>query len=129
MSVDIGKELAEMRRLLDEKERHNAELSEINKAIAKIENRISDYCEKVGVDQIKVDGVLSVSVKKTLRIGYDKDRWDSLVEWAAATGNHHIVQRRISERPVKELMDTLGDNFPAHLFTYDEYNKVSHKRI
>ena len=43
MTVDIGKELAEMRRLLDEKERHNAELSEINKAIAKIENRISDY--------------------------------------------------------------------------------------
>ena len=129
MTIDIGKELADMRRLLDDKERLNAELSDINKAIGKIESRLSDYCEKVGVDQIKADGVLSVSVKKTLRIGYDKDNWDALVEWAATTGNHHIVQRRISERPVRELMDTLGDDFPAHLFTYDEYSKVSHKRI
>lgn len=127
--MDIGKELTEMRRLLDDKERLNAELSDINKEIAKIERRLSEYCEKVGVDQIKADGVLSVTVKKILRIGYDKDRWNNLVEWAASTGNTHIVQRRISERPVMELMDTLGNDFPAHLFTFEECNRVSHRRI
>jgi hypothetical protein len=129
MSIDIGKELAEWRRLLDEKERLTAELSDINKQCAAIERRVSGYCDTVGVDTIKVDGVLSVSVKQSLRIGYDKEKWDDLVRWAAASGNSHIVQRRISERPVKELIDTLGHEFPAHLFTMEEFNKVSTRRI
>jgi hypothetical protein len=127
--MDMGRELANLRSLIDEKERLAAEQKTIQKRIDAAQYRLSDYCESIGVDQLKVDGVLSFSVSKDLRVVYDKDRWDELVAWAASTGNSHIVQRRISERPVKELMETLAGDFPAHLFKFDEYNKVSTRRI
>lgn len=127
--MDIGYEVKALRELLDARDELNAQLKENGNAIRQIEDRLTDYCEKVGVDQVKVDGVLSLSIKDELRISYDKDNWDGLIRWAADTGNIHIVQRRISEKPIKELMSTLGDNFPAHLFKYDEYKKVSTRRI
>jgi len=59
--------------------------------------------DEAGTDKAAAAG-LSVSIVQKDRAAYDPAEWPSIVRWAIETGNDHIVQRRLTDAKVLELV-------------------------
>lgn len=86
---------------------------------------IKRFHERTRLDKFAIPG-LSASAKEKFRARYDPERWASILAWATATGNDHIVQRRLTDAKVVDLIDS-GVELPEGL-TVETYVDVSVRR-
>ena len=121
----IGDLLTELRDIMDATDGLNSELRKYRERRDQIESEIRKMAEETGLDQFANDAI-TVSVKEELMPGYDPEQWNELVAWAVATGNIHMIQRRLSSRPILELIDN-GTELPAGL-RVEPVTKVSVRR-
>lgn len=57
-----------------------------------------------GVDKASAHG-LTVSIREKWRAKYDPEKWPGVVAWAIGEGHAQIVQRRLTDAAVMELVD------------------------
>lgn len=109
--------LGRYRALLDEKDDISAKLSGINSMIDDVEGGIRAKLESEGQwkpgAKIGAPG-LTVTVTEKARATYEPERWGEIVRWAAEHGLAHMVQRRLNDKAVLELIDG-GKPLPAGL--------------
>lgn len=105
---DLLNDLREVMGAIDE---YSQMLNAAKKQRAAIEAKLKDAAETLGVNAFKGDGI-SVSIREDFIASYDPERWSELVAWCGETGNTHIIQRRISTKPVTEMIDN-GHALPA----------------
>lgn len=78
-----------------------------------------------GVDRTSAHG-LTVSLREKWRAKYTPELWDSVVKWAMDTGHLQVVQRRITDAAVMELVDN-GVPLPEGL-SVDSYEDLDVRR-
>ena len=123
--VSAGDLLTELRQLLDKRDEVNLTVAAINERRNQVEYELQKLAERTGLDSFSND-VLTVSVKTETVVGYDPEYWGSLMEWAVRTNNTHIIQRRVSTRPVMELVDN-GIEMPEGI-KFETITKVNTRR-
>lgn len=64
---------------------------------------IMEYLREQGQDKATACG-LTASVLTKDRAKYDPAEWPNIVKWAVETGNDHIIQRRMTDAKVVELV-------------------------
>ena len=90
-----------------------------------IEADISGKMAVLGIESASEDGV-SISTKTKWRARYDPDLWGDIVKWAAANGVAYIVQRRMNDAKIMELVDN-GIALPEGL-SVESYQDLAFRR-
>lgn len=118
--------LAELRGVIDQRE----ELAKQDRTLAQrkeqIERALLAYHNDTGLDSLSGAG-LSVSFDgDAMRAAYDPEKWKDIVRWAVESGNDFIVQRRLTDAKVIDLVKN-GVELPPGL-TLENYTKLSVRR-
>lgn len=79
-----------------------------------------------GQDKATAAGLTFSMVTKD-RAKYDPGEWPNIVKWAVETGNDHIIQRRLTDAKVVELIAN-GVALPWGL-TVESYRDVQVRRV
>jgi hypothetical protein len=90
-----------------------------------IEQDIQFKMEELGIDSASEDGV-SVTTKVKFRAKYEPELWSDIVKWAASSGLDYVVQRRLNDAKIMELVDN-GVPLPQGL-TVESYNDLAFRR-
>ena len=109
--MKTGELLTELHRIMGETDGLNRELSLLKASRKDVEAQLLQHAADQGVDSLS-NGLVSVTVKDDFIAAYDPEMWSELVSDCVRTGNTHIIQRRISTKPVQELIDN-GSEIPA----------------
>lgn len=121
--------LTQYRAEKDRQDELNAQLADSRAKADGLERRIMDAMKNAGLDsdgsKVSHDG-LTVTLRHKFRASYDPAKWSAIVRWAIDTNNEHIIQRRLSDRPVLELLDN-GEKFPDGL-TVSTYEDLDFRR-
>ena len=99
-----GELLDDLRNTMDVIDELNASIKAASKQRKAIEAKLQKMAESAGVDSFS-NAQISVSFKEDFAAAYDPESWTDLMKWAVETGNFQLIQRRISTKPVKELID------------------------
>ena len=98
--------LETLRAALERADEQRQELKLTEAVVTDVEAEIRERLKASGKWEagcgMKIPG-LSVNVQQKYNAAYDPDKWDSIVKWAASEGYTHIVQRRLSAGPLREL--------------------------
>lgn len=122
MPMTTGEILARFRQLSDELDKVKAHEKRLNAEWDELEKAIAEESERQGVPSFSANGV-RVKVEPAYRVSYDPSRWGELLGWAANTGNLAVIQRRIGEKAVLDLIDA-GQGTPPGV-ELSTYTKVS----
>lgn len=83
--------------------------------------KLVELHQQTGNDKISIKGVLSVGFDDgAMRAKYDPEKWPSIVKWAGETGNEHVIQRRITDAKILDLVKNgvaLPDGLSLEAFT------------
>lgn len=90
-----------------------------------IETDIESKMKELGIESASEDGV-SVSTKTKWRAKYEPELWGDIVKWAASSGLDYVVQRRLNDAKIMELVDN-GIALPQGL-TVESYNDLAFRR-
>jgi phage shock protein A len=123
---NVGETLTRLRAVRDEMEGLNSELSKLESEKSQLEAALMHAHEEQGVDSFKGGG-LTVSFAQAFRAKYEPEKWTSIVKWAVETGNEHLIQRRLTDTKVVELVDG-GIALPDGL-NLEGYTKISVRRV
>ena len=121
----IGDLLLELRDIANEREEIATRDKELGAQRETVERELLRRAEREGVPGFKSPAG-SISFGEDIRAKYEPEKWDDIVKWAAATGNQHIVQRRMTDARVLALV-LEGVVLPDGL-TLEPYTKVSFRR-
>ena len=69
---------------------------------------------------------ITISVSEKWRATYEPEQWAAIASWAATTGRAHLIQRRLNDRAVMELVDN-GTPLPDGL-TVKSFPELSYRR-
>lgn len=119
---------ATMQQLLDALARKDVvdeQAKQLSGEIEHCKTEIKRFRERTGLDKFSIPG-LSASAKEKFRAKYDPEKWTAILAWASATGNDHIVQRRLTDAKVVDLMDS-GIELPDGL-TVEAHVEVTVRR-
>lgn len=109
--------LAEYRLLLDLKDEQNAAVKATNDRLNELESKLRAGMESRGqfIEGAKT-GIagLTLTVNRKWFAKYDPALWPKIVEWAGTQGMAHLVQRRLNDKAVMELVDS-GKGLPEGL--------------
>lgn len=122
----ISEKLAELRAVVDERERIAAEEKRLGERKRQLEKELADFAKTTGVDKFSGAG-MSVAFAEKMRARYEPNKWHDIASWAVSTGNDHIIQRRLTDAKVLELVDS-GVALPDGL-TLEAYTDISLRRI
>ena len=103
--MSVGILLNALRANMDRTDELNRELSALKKNRYAIERDLIHQAESAGLEKLANDR-LTVSVREELNAGYDPDHWNELIRWAVEHDAEHIIQRRLSSKPIQELAAT-----------------------
>ena len=122
----IGQTMDLLRQCLDLRDA----LASMDKLLAEVrsksEKALLDYQEMMGVSRLATDGLTVSFDPNALRAKYDPEKWDGVMKWAVETGNTHIIQRRLTDARVEELI-RLKTALPEGL-SVETYTKISVRR-
>jgi uncharacterized protein YlxW (UPF0749 family) len=124
--TSITETLSKLRQVRDQIDQANAALSSLKQQEQHLERKLEDYHQQTGLDSVKGGG-LTVSFAPAFRATYTPELWPEIVKWAVASGNGHIVQRRLTDAKVIELVDN-GVALPEGL-SLESYTKMSIRRV
>ena len=123
--ASVGEALSELRSLSDEIDTHAAALKDLNKRWDELERFLEEQGETLGLRSFSNDHITATLVSD-LRVNYDPEKWADLLKWSLDTGNLGVVQRRLGDRVLKDLLDS-GHAIPPGV-TFLPYTKVSIRR-
>lgn len=122
----IGDMMARYAELRDRRDDLDAEHASVSSEMNDIENAVSRRMKDDGVEKTAAAG-FSLSLRQKWRAKYEPDKWAGIVKWAVETGNDHIVQRRLTDAKVMELIDNgvaLPDGLGVEAFTGLDVRRV-----
>lgn len=119
--ANIGEILLELRKIKDERD----ELSQRDGALATREESIKrtliGFHEQTGLTQLANHGLVVSFDPNKLRTKYEPAKWDAIMKWAIDNGFGYIVQRRLTDAKVIDLIQqgvALPDGLTTEAFTY-----------
>ena len=121
----IGELLADFRKAQDHKDDCDAQLKRAREACDVLELRIRLAMEAAGMDKTSAAGI-TASVVEKWRAKYEPAKWGDLVRWAAANGYDYLIQRRLTDSKVMELVDN-GVELPEGL-SVESYKDLTFRR-
>lgn len=121
--------LAHWRWLADRRDEINAELSRNREQMDATEKAIRECLERTdrwhdGMGT-KSEG-LSCTVRTKWRAKYEPSKWQDLLKWAGESGHVAVVQRRLGDKAVMELVDN-GIPLPDGL-SVESYEDLEFRR-
>jgi len=119
--------LKNMRALRDEREVLNDRDREIGTQLQSLERELLQYHEATGLLKIAGDGMSVSFDPDALRAKYEPEKWKEVVAWAVASGNEHIIQRRLTDSKVVDLIAS-GIPLPDGL-SVETYTKMNIRRV
>lgn len=122
----IADMLADLRAVKDRKDELNAALKEENQKESEFEGEILAALEASGVDKASLKGAGTAARVVKWRAAYEPEQWDALVKWCAENNRTDLVQRRLADSRLLEMMDQ-GKELPAGV-TMKPYPEVSFRR-
>lgn len=125
VSINAGSMAARFKELQDRKDELQAQLKEVNKDIEEAEHQIGEYMAAESLDKLSANGI-TLYYKDKARARYEPEKWGELVAWAVRVGRTDLVQRRLSDAKVLELMDS-GQEMPDGL-TVEFYKSLEFRR-
>lgn len=131
MSATIAELAAEYRRLWDESDALTAKQKDINARMGDIERDIREAMKNAGKvndgDADTVAGVMRMTIRQKWRAGYEPDKWSDIVRWCVENGYDYLIQRRLSDAKVMDLVDN-GISLPDGL-QVSPYEDVDFRRL
>lgn len=106
--MTLSQLLAELRGVKDRKDQLNAQLSAEKKLEAAVKVAIRRRMAEQGMekDGEKISGSgITVILRDKMRAVYDPSRWPEFVKWCTEHDYTHLIQRRITDSRVVELID------------------------
>lgn len=119
--------LAELRRVIDARELLAEEDRKLSERRQQIERELLAFHEMSGLEKVAGAGVTVSFDPEAVRCNYDPERWDGIVRWAVETGNLHVIQRRLTDGKILDLVRE-GTELPEGL-TLAPYTKISVRRV
>ena len=113
------------RQIRDEIDEVEGRLKVLKQELHTQEAKILEHLSSNGIDSIKAAGV-TFTVKEKFRATYDPELWPTIMDWATGCGFQHIIQRRLSDAKVLELIDA-GVALPEGL-TVQSYKDLAFRR-
>ena len=113
------------RQIRDEIDEVEGRLKILKQELHNQEVKILEHLSENGIDSIKAAGV-TFSVKEKFRATYDPELWPRIMDWATGAGYQHIIQRRLSDAKVLELIDA-GVALPEGL-SIQSYKDLAFRR-
>src|SRR5688572_1521470 len=96
--------LTELRSVIDARERLAAEDRALAKRREELESSLLSFHDETGLDSLSGAG-LSISFDSAaMRCKYEPDLWASIIRWAVDSGNDFIIQRRLTDAKVLDLI-------------------------
>lgn len=121
----IGELLAAFRAAQDHKDDCDSALKRAREACDVLELRIRLAMESQGTEKTSAHGVTASIVTKW-RAKYTPEKWGDLVKWAAHNGYDYLIQRRLTDSKVMELVDN-GVELPDGL-SVESYKDINFRR-
>jgi hypothetical protein len=121
----IGELLAAFRKAQDYKDECDEALKSARQACDVLELKIKIAMEHAGTEKTSAHGVTASIVTKW-RAKYAPDKWSDLVKWAAGNGYDYLIQRRLTDSKVMELVDQ-GVELPDGL-SVESYKDINFRR-
>lgn len=121
----VGELLSAFRQAQDHKDECDAALKRARESCDALASKIKAAMEEHGTEKISAGGVTASIVTKW-RARYDPAAWSDLVKWAAANGYDYLIQRRLTDSKVMELVDN-GVELPSSL-TVESYKDINFRR-
>lgn len=90
-----------------------------------LESQILEMLEALDIESVAADG-LNVKRVEKWRAKYDPARWSEIVSWAVSNGFDYLVQRRLNDAKIMELIDQ-GIRLPDGL-SVECYSDLSFRR-
>lgn len=126
-TIPVTSLLEELRGIIDERETIAARDSTLSRRKSEIEVALLSYHDATGLESVKGGG-MSVSFDgDACRAKYDPEKFNEIMAWAVATGNQHILQRRLTDARIVSLIKD-GVALPDGL-SVEPYTKISTRRI
>jgi hypothetical protein len=123
---NINATLARLKAVIDEREQLAAKDRTLSEERARLEAELLGFHGSTGLNSLSGAG-LSVSFDDTaVRVRCEPSRWADIVKWAVSTGNDHVIQRRLTDAKVIELIEN-GTPLPEGL-SVESYTKLSVRR-
>ena len=117
--------LIEYRKVIDEKEILAQQEKILNQRKHDLEFHLMAFAKSQGLESFEDDSI-RVHISEALRIRYEPELWSEIVKWAVDSGNDYIIQRRLNDTKILELIEN-GTPIPEGL-AVDPYTKISHRR-
>ena len=113
------------RQIRDEIDEVEGRLKVLKQELHTLEVKILEHLSTNGIDSIKAAGV-TFTAKERFRAVYDPELWPRIMDWATGAGYSHIIQRRLSDAKVLELVDS-GVALPEGL-SVQSYKDLAFRR-
>lgn len=124
-TITLGDLCAAFRAKRDQLDEIEAQAKAMRKTCDELEGEIMRRLEATGAESITAAGV-TFTVKTKFRATYDPSEWAALVRWASDNGLDYIVQRRLNDAKILELVDK-GVVLPDSL-SIQSYKDLSFRR-
>jgi hypothetical protein len=121
----LGELCAAFRAKRDQLDEIEAQAKAARKTCDELEGEIMRRLEASGAESISAAGI-TFTVKTKFRASYDPAEWSEIVRWAAGSGLDYIVQRRLNDAKILELVDK-GVILPDGL-TIQSYKDLTFRR-
>lgn len=96
--------------------------NKLKKLHGAIEVKLMQMMKDIGTDNLKVDGLaMAYLTPKTFVSAKD---WDAVWDYIEKSGNVSLLQRRLSEKAVKEYMEANGGDLPPGVDVHTERTVV-----
>lgn len=122
----ISELLAQYRKHKDRIDEIAAEEAQIRDMMGIIERSIMDTMKDAGLEKATAAGV-TVTRGEKWRAKYDPEKWAGIVKWCAETGRDYLIQRRLTDSRVMELVDN-GTALPEGL-TVESFPNLAFRRV
>lgn len=124
-TTTLGELIAEFRTAIDAHEEADRAAKDLRAKRDDCERRVMTAMENAGLEKTNAAG-LSLSVVQKFRARYEPEKWQSLMRWAVDTGHEYLIQRRLTDTKVMELVDA-GEPLPEGL-SVEPYKDLNFRR-
>jgi uncharacterized protein YlxW (UPF0749 family) len=125
-ATNVTETLRMLRQVIDEREQLAAQDKVLSERKSALEAELLNFHASTGLNSCAGAGLSVTFDDGAVRAKYDPSKWADIVKWAVSTGNDHIIQRRLTDAKVIDLIEN-GTALPEGL-TVESYTKLSTRR-
>lgn len=123
----LGECLSELRTMIDLIETiEDGQLRQLKKNREALEAEAANALRYSKQDKATAGGV-TASIKQRWAVKYDPERWGEVVQWAVENGRSDLVQRRLNDARIMELVDAGTAIHPA--LTPQAFERLEVRRV